>query len=115
MNGETRVHMVVVGVGAATLALVLVFWIWPRLIIYGLLGLAAVLAYGALYLIIAAWVDPKRPPGPLPQDGSSESPPVVAPQAKKKARKTKAKRKTTKKKAATRSKARKAKPAEEDS
>ena len=79
MNGETRVHVVVIGLLAALLGMVVIFWTTPRLIIYGLLGLAAVLAYGALYLIVAAWVDPKRPPTPLPTEGGSDNPTVIAP------------------------------------
>ncbi|MEM6732008.1 MAG: hypothetical protein AAF658_10660, partial [Myxococcota bacterium] len=64
---------------AAIVGLVVIFWTNPRLIIYGLLGLAAVLGYGALYLIVAAWVDPKRPPAPLPTRGGSDSPTVIEP------------------------------------
>lgn len=71
--------MVVIGLVAAILGVVVIFWTSPRLIIYGLLGLAAVLAYGALYLIVAAWVDPKQPPGPLPSEGGSDQPTVIAP------------------------------------
>lgn len=79
MNGETRVHLVVIGLIAAVVALVVIFWASPSLIIYGLLGLAAVMAYGALYLIVAAWVDPRLPPAKLPTGGGSESPTVIAP------------------------------------
>ncbi len=79
MNGETRVHLVVLGLLAAIVGLVVIFWTSPSLIIYGLLGLAAVMAYGALYLIVAAWVDPKPPPSPLPSEGGSDSPTIIAP------------------------------------
>lgn len=79
MGSETRVHMAVIGIVVGIAALVGLFWLAPQLIVYGLLALAAVLAYGALYLIVAAWVDPKKPPGPLPTDGGSGAPTVVQP------------------------------------
>ncbi|MEO1483015.1 MAG: hypothetical protein AAFU77_12995 [Myxococcota bacterium] len=79
MGSETRIHLVVIGIVGGVLGLVALFWFAPRLIVYGLLGLAAVLAYGALYLIVAAWVDPKSPPGPLPSEGGSTAPTVIQP------------------------------------
>ncbi len=79
MGGETRIHVVVTAVLVALVTVVVVFWSYPRLIIYGVLGLAIALAYGALYLIIAAWIDPKSPSSSLPQGGGSDNATSVLP------------------------------------
>lgn len=78
MGGETRIHIVVTAILVILLTVVVVFWSYPRLIIYGVLGLAVALAYGALYLIIAAWIDPKSPSA-LPQSGGSNHATTVLP------------------------------------
>lgn len=75
MIEETRIHVAVVAVFAIITAIVLVFWLTPRLIVYGFFLMVVVLAYGGLYLVIASWLDPQRGevnPGDSPTTQSIE-------------------------------------------
>ena len=60
MQPHVRVHLTAAGLMALLVAVIALFWSYPKLLVYVLLAFVAVLAYGALYLILAAWMDPER-------------------------------------------------------
>lgn len=59
MRSNIRVHLAAAGLLALIAGVIVVFWTYPRLLVYLLLAIVALLAYGALYLILAAWMDPR--------------------------------------------------------
>ncbi|MEE8409251.1 MAG: hypothetical protein V3T05_06585 [Myxococcota bacterium] len=69
MNRDLRIHAAAAGLLALIATTIILFWTYPRLLVYILLAIVAALAYGALYLILAAWMDPKdladRPPSKM--------------------------------------------------
>jgi type IV secretory pathway VirB10-like protein len=126
MPSNMRVHLAAAGLLALIATVIVVFWTYPRLLVYLLLVIVAVLAYGALYLILAAWMDPKkadasepaaapsrpaRVEAPAPPDEANASAPAASPsepvgveapaspERPKKARKKRAKKTRTKRKA----------------
>jgi hypothetical protein len=106
MPSNMRVHLAAAGLLALIATVIVVFWTYPRLLVYLLLVIVAVLAYGALYLILAAWMDPKKAgasePAASPSDPTRvEAPasPEEPPKRPKKARKKRAKKTRTKRKA----------------
>lgn len=54
-----RIHVAAGGSLVVLVAIIALFWSFPKLLVYVLLAVVAALAYGALYLILAAWMDPK--------------------------------------------------------
>jgi hypothetical protein len=59
MSGKLRVHLAAAGLFFLMASTIALLWSYPRLLVYILLIVAAVIAYGVLYLILAAWIDPK--------------------------------------------------------
>jgi hypothetical protein len=109
MPSNVRVHLAAAGLLALIATVIVVFWAYPKLLVYLLLAIVAVLAYGALYLILASWMDPKKaessaspaartepdhvgtpaPPEEPPEE-PPEGPPQEPPKRAKKARKKRA-------------------------
>lgn len=68
MNRDLRIHAAAGGLLALIATTIILFWAYPKLLVYVLLAIVAALAYGALYLILAAWMDPKdRSERPAPK------------------------------------------------
>jgi hypothetical protein len=67
MTGPARVHAATAAVLAALVSVIVIFWQYPRLIVFLLLGAVAIAAYSALYLVLASRLDPlprREPPEP---------------------------------------------------
>jgi type IV secretory pathway VirB10-like protein len=79
MPSNMRVHLAAAGLLALIATVIVVFWTYPRLLVYLLLVIVAVLAYGALYLILAAWMDPKKADASEPAAAPSRPARVEAP------------------------------------
>lgn len=62
MQTSLRLHLAAAGLFGLLISVVALFWSYPKLLVYVLLAIVAVLAYGALYLILAAGLDPRRKP-----------------------------------------------------
>ena len=59
MDPRMRVHLAAGGLLALIVGIIVLFWSFPKLLVYLLLAMVAALAYGALYLILAARLDPQ--------------------------------------------------------
>jgi len=59
MESQLRVHVATAVLMTLLIGVIALFWSYPRLLVYVLLAMVAVLAYGALYLILAARLDPQ--------------------------------------------------------
>ncbi len=55
-----KIHVLAIVLFVLLGVVVVFFWAYPRILAYVLLILVAGLSYGALYLIAAAWLDPKK-------------------------------------------------------
>jgi len=109
MPTNVRIHVAAGGLLIVLVTVIALFWSFPKLLVYVLLAIVAALAYGALYLILAAWMDPKEEqpttadiPPRVHDTSDVTQPDVTVPGVKaaprKPARKPRKKAKTTRKK-----------------
>jgi len=62
MPPTLRLHLVTATLFALGIGLPVALIVWPRLVIVVALLLVGAAAYGGLYLIVAAYLDPATPP-----------------------------------------------------
>jgi hypothetical protein len=58
MPNNVRIHVAAAASLLVLVSIIALFCSYPKLLVYLLLAVVALLAYGALYLILAAWIDP---------------------------------------------------------
>jgi hypothetical protein len=59
MHSNVRIHAAAAASLLVLVSIITLFWLYPKLLVFVLLAVVAALAYGALYLILAAWMDPQ--------------------------------------------------------
>ncbi len=60
MDKRLYLHLATAGLTGLVVGTIVLFWAYPKLLVYVLLAIVAALSYGALYLILAARLDPKK-------------------------------------------------------